>query len=118
MTTNLRRSMWSAICAAICAMLLGASTIAFAPAASAHGGLTCTVNPPSPGGSSGYADGFCEVHGVATMTGRCGDRVVASSVAFNHQGGTIFVDRAMAGTTGPIYNVTLSTSPLPRAPVQ
>jgi hypothetical protein len=104
MTTSLRRSMWSAICAVSCAVVLGASTTAFAPAASAHGGLTCE-DPPFIGGSN--VSIYCEGHGIAILTGECGSRTAHSITVYNHHGGTAWVDCSTAGTVGPMYNVTL-----------
>jgi hypothetical protein len=108
MTTSLRRSMWSAIFAVIFVVVLGASTTAFAPAASAHGGLTCDPLPPNPGGNGGgYVSTYCEGHGIATLAGDCGSLTAQNSTVFNHHGGPAWVDCSSAGTTGPIQNVSL-----------
>jgi hypothetical protein len=108
MTTSRRHSMWSAICAVILALVLGASPLAFAPAASAHGGLTCEpLPPPNPGSTSGHAETYCEGHGIAILMGQCGSRTAVNTTVFDHHGGTAWVDCALVGTTGPMTHITL-----------
>jgi hypothetical protein len=113
MTTSLRRSMWSAIFATICAVVLGASPLVFTPAASAHGGLTCEFPPYTTGG---YVSVYCEGHGIATLVGYCGSRMAVNSTIFNHHGGFAWNDCSFAATAGPMTNITLTTSMYAEAP--